>query len=109
MRSYRLADLIARTGNRAATGFQLPKVLWLKSAEPEIFARLAHDLLPKDYPGYALSGVLATEPSDASGVGGSNLARLEWDTDILSALGLSSTLFSEVRPSTACVGVRRAR
>ncbi|ACO45191.1 xylulokinase [Deinococcus deserti] len=99
-----LTDLIARTGNRAVTGFQLPKVLWLKSAEPEVFARLAHVLLPKDYLGYALTGVLASEPSDASGVGALNLARLEWDADILSALGLAATLFPEVRPSTARVG-----
>lgn len=101
-------DLIARTGNRAVTGFQLPKLLWLRDQEPEAFARLAQVLLPKDYLGYVLTGVLATEPSDASGVGALNLARLDWDADILGALSLSPTLFPEVRPSTARVGMLKA-
>ncbi|WP_019586740.1 xylulokinase [Deinococcus apachensis] len=101
-------DLIARTGNRAVTGFQLPKVLWLRDEEPEVFARLAHVLLPKDYLGYVLTGELATEPSDASGVGALNLAWLDWDGDILGALDLSPTLFPGVRPSTARVGTLRA-
>lgn len=101
------ADLIARTGNRAVTGFQLPKVLWLRHEEPQAFARLAHVLLPKDYLGYVLTGELATEPSDASGVGALNLARLDWDADILGALDLSPTLFPGVRPSTKRVGTLR--
>jgi len=70
-------DLVARTGNRAVTGFQLPKVLWMQDEEPALYARLRHALLPKDYLGYVLTGRLATEPSDASGVGALHLERRE--------------------------------
>jgi len=97
-------DLIRRTGNPAITGFQLPKLLWLRRAEPERFAKTRHVLLPKDYLGYVLTGVMATEPSDASGTGLLNLERRAWDADVLDALSLSPTLFPDVVPSHAVVG-----
>jgi xylulokinase len=98
------AELIQRTGNRAVTGFQLPKLLWLRSQEPEAFARTTSVLLPKDYLGFVLTGHLATEPSDASGVGCFNLSDRQWDHDILSALNLSPNLFPSVIQSTDTVG-----
>ncbi|MBB6096818.1 xylulokinase [Deinobacterium chartae] len=103
------AELITRTGNPGVTGFQLPKLLWLRSEEPENFARTRHALLPKDYLGYALTGQMATEPSDASGVGALHLSRLEWDRDLLEALGLGCDLFPEVLPSSAIIGGLSAR
>ncbi len=98
------ADLIARTGNRAVTGFQLPKVLWLRREEPQAFARLARVLLPKDYLGFVLTGVMATEPSDASGVGALNLAGKTWDGEVLGALELSAGLFPDIVNSWDRVG-----
>ena len=97
-------ELIARTGNRAVTGFQLPKLLWLRNAEPQAFARTRHLLLPKDYLGFLLTGQMVTEPSDASGVGALNLKAGAWDTDILDSLGLSSELFPAVIASWNMTG-----
>lgn len=97
-------ELIARTGNPAVTGFQLPKIVWLRGAEPQNFARLRHALLPKDYLGYVLTGELATEPSDASGVGALNLAARDWDADVLATLDLDPGLFPQVVPSHTVVG-----
>ena len=97
-------DLIARTGNRAVTGFQLPKLLWLRQAEPETFARTRHVLLPKDYLGYLLTGQMHTEPSDASGVGALNLQSKAWDAEVLGALDLPAGLFPEVTESWAVSG-----
>lgn len=102
------ADLIARTGNRAVTGFQLPKILWLRDEEPTAFARLAHVLLPKDYLGYVLTGVMATEPSDASGVGALHLDRRDWDAGVLDALNLPVHLFPQVVKSWDVTGSLRA-
>src|ERR1043166_1266397 len=53
--------------NPALEGFTLPKLLWLRKHEPEAWSRLATVLLAKDYIRFRLTGVLATEPSDASG------------------------------------------
>lgn len=55
------------TGNMALTGFTAPKVLWVKKHQPEIFEKIAHILLPKDYIRYKLTGEFASDVSDASG------------------------------------------
>ncbi|WP_036487819.1 xylulokinase [Myxosarcina sp. GI1] len=101
-------DLIQRTGNPAVTGFQLPKLLWLRSEEPQAYKQVRQILLPKDYLGYVLTGETATEPSDASGIGCLNLASRQWDREILAALKLSSDLFPPVVASTAISGRLKA-
>ncbi|MDZ8065485.1 MAG: xylulokinase [Nostoc sp. DedQUE08] len=97
-------ELIQRTGNPAITGFQLPKLLWLRTEEPQAYTRLWQILLPKDYLRYVLTGEAVTEPSDASGVGCLNLANRQWDTDILDALDISPALFPPAIESTAIAG-----
>ena len=59
--------VIAITGNRASTGFQAPKLLWLRRNEPEAAARLAKLVLPKDFIRLRLTGGHATDAADASG------------------------------------------
>ncbi|MBO1436149.1 xylulokinase [Meiothermus sp. CFH 77666] len=97
-------ELIRRTGNPAVTGFQLPKLLWLRNQHPELFRRVYKVLLPKDYLAHALTGAWASEYSDASGVGALNLATRRWDPEILQSLGLSEGLFPELGPSERVVG-----
>ena len=58
----------AETGNIAFAGFTAPKLLWMKKHEPSLFARIKKIMLPKDYLAYRLSGVHATDASDASGM-----------------------------------------
>ena len=58
----------AETGNIAFAGFTAPKLLWMKKHEPALFARIKKIMLPKDYLAYRLSGVHATDASDASGM-----------------------------------------
>ena len=65
---YRLCpDLEQITGNLAMSGFTAPKLLWVARHEPEIFARTASVLLPKDYLRLCLTGDKVGEMSDASG------------------------------------------
>lgn len=98
------AELIQRTGNPAITGFQLPKLVWLRASEPEAFARTRHVLLPKDYLAYVLTGEMIAEPSDASGTNCFNLEQKRWDEAILHALELPVSLFPTVVASHAVVG-----
>ncbi|MEL7364002.1 MAG: FGGY family carbohydrate kinase, partial [Bacteroidota bacterium] len=56
-----LDALVAETGNDAFAGFTAPKLLWVREHEPEVYARVAHVLLPKDYVRYRLTGELATD------------------------------------------------
>ena len=56
------------TANIAFAGFTAPKLLWMREKEPENFARIHRIMLPKDYINYILTGVHATDYSDASGM-----------------------------------------
>ena len=96
--------LVARTGNPAITGFQLPKLLWLRQAEPDNFARTRHVLLPKDYLGFKLTGVMAAEPTDASGTNCFEIAQKVWDAEVLGALDLSTELFPQIVASHEVIG-----
>ena len=96
--------LIERTGNPAVTGFQLPKVVWLRRAEPAAFARLARVMLPKDYVGLTLTGEAVTEPSDASGTGAYHLAQRGWDEEVIGAVGLEPSLWPRLVASDEVVG-----
>ncbi len=97
-------ELIGRTGNPMTTGFQLPKLVWLRTEEPQAYAQLQHCLLPKDYLGYVLTSESVTEPSVACGVGCLNRASRQWDTDILNALNISPALFPCVVEPCAIAG-----
>ncbi len=97
----RLRDLAC---NPALEGFTLPKVLWLRRHEPAAFARLATVLLAKDYIRYRLTGVLATEPSDASATLMYDTAHRRWSDEILDAVGVSRSLVPDVGGSAEILG-----
>jgi xylulokinase len=90
--------------NPALEGFTLPKVLWLRTHEPEAFDRLATVLLPKDFIRFRLTGVLATEPSDASATLMFDPARLRWSDEILGAVEVPRTLLPDVGGSAEVLG-----
>jgi xylulokinase len=92
------------TCNPALTGFQLPKILWLRNHEPDNFARLRQVLLPKDYIRYKLTGEYATEVSDASGTGAFDVATRTWSAEVLQALDLPASLFPKVYESDEVTG-----
>lgn len=81
----RLSELV---GNKALTGFTAPKILWLKKNKPEIFKRIDKILLPKDYVRYKLTGIYATDYSDASGMLLLDVKNKCWNKEMLEFLGL---------------------
>ena len=76
------------TGNLAMPGFTAPKLMWMAAHEPEVFARVAKVLLPKDYLRYRLSGEYVAEMSDASGTLWLDVASRRWSEEMLAATGL---------------------
>jgi xylulokinase len=90
--------------NPALEGFTLPKVLWLRTHEPAAFARLAKVILAKDYVRFRLTGVLASEPSDASATLMYDVAHRRWSSDIMNALHLSTDMLVEVGGSAEVLG-----
>ncbi|MGH2998560.1 MAG: xylulokinase [Gaiellaceae bacterium] len=80
------ARLVELTGNRALTGFTAPKLLWLRRHEPDVYARIRHLLLPKDYVRYRLTGELAIDAADASGTLLFDVQRRAWSEEVCAAL-----------------------
>jgi xylulokinase len=78
--------LLGLAGNPALTGFQAPKILWLKDEEPENYSRVARVLLPKDYIRLRLTGEYATDASDAAGTLLLDVRERDWSAEILDAL-----------------------
>ena len=78
--------LIAVTGNDALTGFTAPKILWVRNHEPEVWARVAHILLPKDYLRYRLTATPASDKAGGSGTLLFDLAHRDWSDEVLDAL-----------------------
>jgi xylulokinase len=81
-----LERLIAITGNDALTGYTAPKLVWVREHEPEVWARIAHVLLPKDYLRLRLTGEYALDKADGTGTLLFDLARRDWAPEVLAAL-----------------------
>ncbi len=91
----------AVTCNPPLTGFQLPKVLWLRNHELSNFQKLKSVLLPKDYIRFKLTGVKATEVSDASGTGLLDVPARNWSGEMMGMLELDPAMFPFCYESSA--------
>jgi xylulokinase len=91
------------------TGFTLPKLLWVRDHEPENYARIKKILLPKDYIRYELTGVYASDVSDASGTGLFDVVHRRWSLDLADKVGVDHSLLPEVFESRAITGKVHAR
>ena len=80
--------LIALTANPALPNFTLTKLLWVRQHQPEIFARIAHVLCPKDYVRFRLTGEYAIDVQEASGTLLLNVAERRWCEEVAEAAGV---------------------
>lgn len=95
------ARLLELTSNPALTNFTLTKLLWVRTHEPDIWARVRHVLLPKDYVRYRLSGVFAIDVADASGTLLLDVAKRQWSSEMLAATRISADILPQVLESPA--------
>ncbi len=93
------------TANPVLTGFTLPKLLWVRDNEPQLFERVRHLLLPKDYLRFKLTGEHATDVSDASGTALFDVLAREWSFELLDILGLDRSILPRAYESSATTGV----
>ncbi len=78
--------LLGITGNKVLTGFTAPKILWVRNHEPEVYSRIAHILLPKDYVRFSLTGGYAVDKADGAGTILFDLKERDWSTELLDIL-----------------------
>jgi len=100
--------LISISGNPALTGFQAPKIVWLREVESDNFGRISRVLLPKDYVRLQLTGEYATDASDAAGTLLLDMQARDWSGEILDALEIPKEWMPEVYEGPRSTGVLRA-
>ncbi len=97
----RLIELVA---NPALVGFTLPKMLWVREHEPELWREVRSVLLPKDYVRLQLTGELATDVADASGTLLFDVVNRQWSEEMLSAFGIDEGILPVVWESPEVCG-----
>lgn len=105
-------QLLQLIGNPVLPGFTAPKILWVRENEPQVYARAAHVLLPKDYLRFRLTGAYATEVSDASGMALLDVAKRNWSDELLKAIDVPRAWLPDVYESpvvSAKISAKAAR
>lgn len=77
------------TGNIVFPGFTAPKLAWMRTHEPDLFAQVDLVLLPKDYLRLWLTGEEVGDFSDAAGTSWLDGGSREWSADLLAETGLT--------------------
>ena len=96
--------LLERFGCSAIPVFTLPKIMQMKQEQSGSYRRTNVFLQSKDFVSFRLTGSLATDPTDASGVLGMDLHTGRWDADWLRDLGIDAEKLPEIRPSASVCG-----
>lgn len=92
------------TCNPVLTGFQAPKILWLRNNNPKIYKQVAKVLLPKDYIRLILTGEFATDASDASGTSLFDVGKRRWSDEILEKIEIPKSFLPECSESPEITG-----
>ncbi|NMB53062.1 MAG: xylulokinase [Leptolinea sp.] len=101
--------LLALCGNKALTGFTAPKILWVRKHEPEIYAKTAHILLPKDYVRLQLTGDYAVDKADGSGMILFDLKKRTWSKEIIDILEIPESWLPKSFEGSEVTGVVTAK
>jgi xylulokinase len=98
------AEFIQITGNDALTGFTAPKILWVRDEEPEIYQKIKHMLLPKDYLRFKLTCDHAMDRAGGSGTVLFDLKKRDWSGDLIQKLGMQRDWFPPTFEGTGVTG-----
>ncbi|MBY3237637.1 xylulokinase [Rhizobium laguerreae] len=98
----------ALTGNIVFPGFTAPKLAWVEKHEPDVFAKIAKVLLPKDYLRLWLTGDYISEMSDSAGTSWLDTGKRAWSSELLAATKLSEEQMPALVEGTEQAGKLRS-
>ncbi|MBY5642202.1 xylulokinase [Rhizobium leguminosarum] len=98
----------ALTGNIVFPGFTAPKLAWIEKHEPDVFAKIAKVLLPKDYLRLWLTGDYISEMSDSAGTSWLDTGKRAWSPELLAATNLSEAQMPALVEGTEQAGKLRS-
>ncbi len=97
-------DFYRIVGHRASASYSATKLMWVRDHEPQVYARTFKMLHAKDYLNFRLTGVMATEYSDASGTNLLDLNTRRWSDRLVGIAGIDGEKLPELKASTDVVG-----
>ncbi|WP_420862893.1 xylulokinase [Algirhabdus cladophorae] len=97
----------AVSGNIVFPGFTAPKVAWVAQNEPDLFAKCATVMLPKDYLRLWLTGIRATDMSDAAGTSWLDVGARAWSEELVETTGLRLDQLPNLLEGAAPAGTLR--
>ncbi|HET6518263.1 MAG TPA: FGGY family carbohydrate kinase, partial [Geminicoccaceae bacterium] len=103
-REHDARALLPRTANPPAPSWTAFKVAWMRDHQPEVYGRAAFFLTPKDFVNFRLTGVAATDYSEASGSYLLDARELRYDAAIADLVGVDVARFPPVHPADAVIG-----
>ena len=101
---YSAHDIFAITGKRVAPFYVLPKLLWVRKHQPEIWQQAHTILMGHDYLIYRLCGELVTDHSMAGGTLLYDLRTSTWCKELLQSFEIPSELLPTIQWSGTPVG-----
>lgn len=93
----------AQSGQTFALG-ALPRLLWVKEHRPHLYEKLDKINMISDWVLTRLSGVIASEPSNAGTSGVFDLASRQWVPSMAKKVGIKETIFPPVYESGTVIG-----
>ena len=96
-------EFYRESGQTFALG-ALPRLLWVKKHRPDIYEKTATLSMISDWVLAKLSGVIATDPSNAGTTGIFSLAKRQWERGQARQVGLKDDIFPPVYEPSEVIG-----
>jgi xylulokinase len=98
------AAVFAETQNVATTTYTATHLKWIKDNQPEIWSKIRHVLIAKDFLKYRLTGQMVIDYSDASGTLLFNVKKRRWSERMFELFEVPSGFLPEAKPSDEIIG-----
>ncbi len=99
-----LENILEETGNPLFASFVAPKLVWMRNNEPELYGKIRHVMMPKDYIIFRLTGSISTEVSDASGTCLFNVKERKWSKTMINYMNVPLEWLPDCSESDEIVG-----
>ena len=90
--------------NQPSTGMLICSLLWVKENRPELYDKVSYVMSPKDYIRFRLTGIISSEPADASATLAFSIKRGNWCRELIHRMGLKDDIWPDIFPSVRIVG-----
>ncbi len=92
------------TNNFATTTYTAPQLAWVRKNEPQIWSKVEHVLVAKDYLKFQMTGKMMTDYSEASGTLLFDVGNCRWSEEMFRYFNIPSSFFPEANPSDVIMG-----